>query len=77
MRLTSIASLSAALLLAAPVTAQTSSQAGTAATSAAQAKPTEAEKKICKRLATSGSRMEPRVCLTKEEWKQVEKELKN
>ena len=77
MRLTSIVSLSAALLLAAPVAAQGTTQAGSASTSAAQvAKPTEAEKKICKRLATSGTRMAERVCLTKQEWQKVEEESK-
>ena len=73
MRLTSIVSLSAALLIAAPAAAQGSSQAGTAAATAAQSKP--AEKKICKRLATSGTRMAERVCLTKEEWKKVEEQM--
>ena len=76
MRITSIVSLSAALLLAVPVAAQTSSQAGTATTSAsaAQTAKPEAEKKICKRLAVSGTRMADRVCLTKTEWEKVEQE---
>ena len=75
MRLTSIVSLSAALLIAAPVAAQNTSQAGTASASAAQAaKPSEAEKKICKRLETSGTRMADRVCLTKEQWQKVEQD---
>jgi hypothetical protein len=77
MRLTSIVSLSAALLLAAPVAAQGTTQAGTTSSSAAQAaKPAEAEKKVCKRLATSGTRMAERVCLTKQEWQKVEEEAK-
>jgi hypothetical protein len=77
MRLTSIVSLSAALLLAAPAAAQGTTQAGTTSSSAAQAaKPAEAEKKICKRLATSGTRMAERVCLTKQEWQKVEEEAK-
>ena len=33
-----------------------------------------AEKKICKQLPSSSSRMTKRACLTKDEWKQVEKE---
>ena len=70
MRLTSLVSLPAALLLAAPVAAQSTTQVGAASTTAARAKP--AEKKICKRLETSGTRMAERVCLTKEEWKKVE-----
>lgn len=73
MRLTSIVSVSAALLIAAPVAAQGTSQAGTASASAAQvAKPADAEKKVCKRLETSGTRMAERVCLTKQEWQKVE-----
>jgi Skp family chaperone for outer membrane proteins len=32
------------------------------------------EKKICKHLATSGSRLQNRACLTAKEWKQVEDE---
>jgi Spy/CpxP family protein refolding chaperone len=77
MRLTSIVSLSATLLLAAAAAAQGTTQAGTASTSAAQtAKPADAEKKICKRLAMSGTRMAERVCLTKQEWQKVEEEAK-
>ena len=37
----------------------------------AAAQPTE-EKKICKQLPTSGSRLPNRACLTAKEWKQVE-----
>jgi hypothetical protein len=78
MRLTSIVSLSAALLIAAPVAAQSTSQAGTASATAAEAaKPAEAEKKVCKRIEVSGSRMaKDRVCMTKEEWKKVEDEAR-
>ena len=77
MRLASIVSLSAALLIAAPVAAQGTTQAGTASTSAAQvAKPVDAEKKVCKRLETSGTRMAERVCLTKQQWEKVEQEAK-
>jgi hypothetical protein len=32
----------------------------------------EAEKKTCKRLEVSGSRLRQRVCLTKSQWKKVE-----
>ncbi len=78
MRLTSIVSLSAAMLIAAPVAAQGTSQAGTASAAAAQAaKPTVAEKKVCKRIEVSGSRMaKDRVCMTKDEWKKVEDEAR-
>lgn len=33
------------------------------------------EKKICKQLPTSGSRLPNRACLTASEWKQVEEDL--
>lgn len=33
------------------------------------------EKKICKQLPTSGSRLPNRACLTAKEWKQVEEDL--
>ena len=47
----------------------------TAAPAAAVAAPSQAqpaEKKICKRLASSYSHMNTRACLTAKEWKQVE-----
>jgi hypothetical protein len=79
MRITQLATISAILLAAAPVAAQTT-QTGTASSTAAQ--PTKladndqanAEKKVCKRLETSGTRMAKRVCLTESEWKKVEEE---
>lgn len=75
MRFIPLATLSATLLLAAPATAQNSTQAGTAATTAAQTtKAADDEKKICKRLDSTGTRMEKRVCLSKEEWKKVQEE---
>ncbi len=33
------------------------------------------DKKICKQLETSGSRLPRRACLTQQEWKQLEAEL--
>jgi len=35
------------------------------------------EKKICKQLPTSGSRLPNRACLTEREWKQVEQDLEH
>jgi hypothetical protein len=35
------------------------------------------EKKICKQLASSYSRMTKRTCLTEKEWKQVEQEAQD
>jgi len=74
MRITPIATIVTALLMAVPASAQGNSQAAAAAaTAAAQgSKEAKGEKKVCKRLETSGTRMAERVCLTKEEWKKVE-----
>ena len=77
MRIISLVTISASLLLAAPATAQSSTQAGSTATTSAQtAKTAVEEKKVCKRLDATGTRMEKRVCLTKDEWKKVEEEAK-
>jgi len=63
-----------------PVTSQVAAPAD-AQQSAAQAgggKSTQAateEKKICKQLDTTGSRLPRRACLTAKEWKQVEAEV--
>lgn len=73
MRIVQLATLSATLLLAAPAIAQSTTQAGSSATTSAQtAKTVVEDKKVCKRLDSTGTRMEKRVCLTKEQWKQVE-----
>ena len=37
--------------------------------------PQAAEKKICKQLDTTGSRLTRRACLTEKEWKQLQEEL--
>ncbi len=77
MRIVQLATLSATLMLAAPAIAQSTTQAGSAATTSAQtAKTAVEEKKVCKRLDATGTRMEKRVCLTKDEWKKVEDEAK-
>ena len=65
MRLISLAIVTAALSIAAPAAAKTNTQDQAAAASGQQ-------KKICKRLEVTGSRMGERVCLTKEQWKQAE-----
>jgi len=78
MRIISLAALSAALLISVPAAAQ-STQSGTAATTAAQTTKlaeNDADKKVCKRLATSGTRMAKRVCLTQDQWKKVDDEVK-
>ena len=68
MRIMSLIALSAALAVAVPATAKTKSEAEQPVAGKS------AEKKICKQLAASGTRMEKRVCLTKAEWKQVEEQ---
>lgn len=82
MRLTSIVTVSAALLLSSTAMAQDKKLAANEQPSAsapyqatAEA-PVAAEKKICKRLVTSGTRMFERVCLTKQQWEKVEEETK-
>ena len=81
MRITSLAALSAVVLISVPATAQTT-QSGAAATTAAQTTKlaendkADDDKKVCKRLATSGTRMAKRVCLTEYQWKKVEEEAK-
>ena len=83
MRLTSIVTLSAALLLSSTAMAQDkklasndqpSSNSAYVATNQAAETAAPAEKKVCKRLATSGTRMAERVCLTKQQWEKVEAE---
>lgn len=54
-------------------TQQSASASG--GSSAAQVAPQE--KKICKQLPTSGSRLPNRACLTAREWKQVEDDLEH
>ena len=44
------------------------------ATAPSETSLTGAEKKICKRVMVSGSRLSERVCLTKSQWKKVEAE---
>jgi len=82
MRLTSIVTLSAALLLSSTAMAQDKKLAANEQPSpqsnyqapAETAAP--AEKQICKSLKTSGTRMFKRTCLTKQQWEQVEEQLK-
>jgi hypothetical protein len=82
MRLTSLVTLSAALLLSSTAMAQdkklasneqAASSVGNQAADETKA-PAPTEKKICKRLATSGTRMAERVCLTKQHWEKVDEE---
>jgi len=70
MSTTFIAKLIAASLIATPVAASASGSQP-AANETAKAAPA-AEKKICKQLPSSTSRLPERVCLTEKEWKQVD-----
>lgn len=72
MRVIAITTLAALCLAAAPATAKTADQEQAAAAPAAKADP--AEKKVCKRLEMSGTRMADRVCLTREQWKKVDEQ---
>ena len=51
-----------------------SEAAAPAASDKVQAKPVE-DKKICKQLPWTGSRMSKRACLTEKEWKQIQDDL--
>jgi hypothetical protein len=80
MRLTSVVTLSAALLLSSTAMAQDKKLASNeqpstnSAYQATEEAPAAAEKKVCKRLATSGTRMAKRACLTEDQWKKVDEQ---
>jgi hypothetical protein len=63
-----------ALLLMSPVAASATETGATAqpAASAPAAKPAAEDKKICKQLPSSSSRLPQRVCLTEKQWKQID-----
>jgi hypothetical protein len=68
MRIFALATLSAALVVAVPAGAKTQSDSD---------QPTagqSADKKVCKKLKVTGSRMSDRVCMTASEWKKVEEQ---
>lgn len=65
------------MLLTTAAVAQAGTPATTATTGAAPSASTVAaepakEKKICRKLTTSGTRMEKRVCLTKSQWAKID-----
>ncbi|HEY0629379.1 MAG TPA: hypothetical protein VGD23_08625 [Sphingomicrobium sp.] len=72
MRTSMFLTIAAALTVSAPLAAKTETSANQLAEN--KSGKAEGEKKICKRLATSGTRMADRVCLTKEQWKKVDEE---
>ena len=61
----------AASLLVSPLAASATSTSA-AQPAPANAKAAAAEKKICRQLPSSSSRLPQRVCLTEKEWKQVD-----
>ena len=65
---------------ASPTSASRQMAQATPTASRATAEPTAATpaaKKICKQLPSSYSHSSQRVCLTKDEWKQVDDEMRN
>lgn len=75
MRTITMSILSAAIIAASPAVAKnnstqvTENQVGAVNSDGSEG---GATKKICRRPASTGSRMATKVCMTKEEWKQVE-----
>lgn len=72
MKFISFAALAVALVAGSPALA-----AAEKSESVDQAKAEKVEKTVCKRLATSGTRMAKRVCLTAGQWKKVEAEARS
>lgn len=66
MRSISFVVLSAALVCSVPAAAKTQDAPDQ------QSLNGSSDKKVCRRLKMTGSRMHEKVCLTKEEWKKVE-----
>ena len=71
MRTTMFLAVAAALTLSVPASAKTTQLAE----SKQPADSKSSDKKVCKKVAATGSRMGERVCLTKEEWKKVEEQM--
>jgi Spy/CpxP family protein refolding chaperone len=62
----------AASLLVSPIAASATTTVGAQPTAAAAKNADAGEKKICKQLPSSSSRLPQRVCLTEKQWKQVD-----
>ncbi len=62
----------AASLLVSPLAASAASTSAAQPASASAKAADTGEKKICKQLPSSSSRLPQRVCLTEKQWKQVE-----
>lgn len=73
MKFIPVAALAASLLFTVPATAETA--AAQSEIKSDKAKSDKAEKKECRRLAVSGTRMTERVCLSKEDWQKVDQNV--
>ncbi|MCL6698172.1 hypothetical protein LZ496_05175 [Sphingomonas sp. NSE70-1] len=79
MRTKTLSILSAAIISASPAVAKNNgqqvaeNQVGAVSSDASDG---NATKKVCRRPAGTGSRLATKVCLTKDEWKQVEQATK-
>jgi len=73
MRFSFIVSLAGAALMSTAAAAETKTP--TEPAQRVEDKGASNDKKICKRLETSATRMVERICLTKEQWKKVEEEV--
>lgn len=74
MKLASFAAAVAALALSSPAL---SAEAATTVSTEKQAKKADGEKKVCRILRTTGSRMGDRVCMTRDQWEKVDEEARN
>ena len=72
MRSITLTILSAAIVSAAPAIAKDNAQQPGENQVGAAASDGTSQKKICRRPMETGTRLTPRLCLTKEEWKEVE-----
>ena len=70
MRIAMFLTVAAALTLSAPVAAKSNQLADSKQPTTSKS----SEKKVCRTIAATGSRMGERVCLTREQWKKVDEE---
>jgi hypothetical protein len=76
-RLIMIAAILTAPLATAAQATTTDSAATNSVTADSPKAPAAAEKKICKQLPSSSSRLPKRACFTKEQWRQIEEEAQS
>jgi len=76
MRISTFLAIAAAVSLSAPVAAQTAQVAKSTQTAGSKQETSkDSDKKECRKVAATGSRMGERVCLTKDQWKKVEEQV--